>query len=202
MSNEKTKWIFDDGEGADSGAGDVTRALDGGFPDSTQVGGDEPTVSIPAAERPVSDKTEIFTRGNADKFSGAATFDLDSDPVTGWLVVVRGPGLGQSIPLGTGMNSVGRGESARVSLPFGDRLISSDDHIRIIYDDAERTFLVSHGSGKNVSRVNGQLLANTLPLEDEAVIELSKVTRVMFKQFCDREFDWADLDLAKSSSDA
>lgn len=203
MSNEKTKWIFDDGDGADSGAGgEMTKALDGGFTDSTVVGSDDPTVTLGPGDRPVSDKTEIFTRGNADKFSQDSSFDLDSDPVTGWLVVVKGPGLGRSIPLGTGMNAVGRGDSARVSLPFGDRLISSDDHIRIIYDDAERTFLVSHGSGKNVSRVNGQLLANTLPLEDEAVIELSKVTKVMFKQFCDTRFDWADLDPSNSPSDA
>jgi hypothetical protein len=92
------------------------------------------------------------------------------------------------------MNTLGRGSDARCSLPFGDTLISSDDHLRIIYDDADRAFLVAPGSGKNVSRLNGQLLTQTMPLEDGSLIELSKRTKVRFRPFCGAHFDWSDLE--------
>lgn len=200
MSSDKTKWIFDD----DAGGGgnertvrpnDLTETLDptGTFNDKTLVG-DEPTVALDSPSGGGSDKTEIYTRGNADKFADKSGFDADSDPVTGWLVVVKGPGLGHSARLGTGMNIVGRGKDARCALPFGDTLISSEDHVRIIYDEDDRQFFIAHGAGKNVSRVDGQILMNTMSLEDGATISLSKVTTVRFRAFCGPEFDWADLE--------
>jgi len=201
MSNEKTKWIFDDAD-SDGTPSELTETLDGaGAEEATHVGNNEPTVHLSPSAPAGSDKTQIFTRGNADQFAEISGFSEDSDPVTGWLVVVKGPGLGQSVSLGSGMNTVGRGKDARVSLPFGDTLISSEDHIRIIYDDADRAFFVSHGSGKNISRVNGQLLANTLALETDSVIELSKVTKVVFKQFCSQDFDWSDLDQSAAKAE-
>ncbi|WP_299845582.1 FHA domain-containing protein [uncultured Roseovarius sp.] len=208
MSNDKTKWIFDETQGGKSPENtvrpsDLTETLDtDGFDDKTFVGGDEPTVQLDGPAKPASDKTEIFTRGNANQFEAKSGFDADSDPVTGWLVVVKGPGLGHAVSLGTGMNIVGRGSSARCSLPFGDNLISSEDHIRIIYDEDDRKFFIAHGSGKNVSRVNGQILMNTMSLEDDAVVELSKVTKVMFKAFCGSGFDWSDLDKASAASES
>lgn len=199
MSNDKTKWIFDDA-GANaanvgrSSAADMTETLDStGMNNATYVGNNEPTVHVPNTEDADNEKTQIYTRGAAKNIAETEGVDND-DPVTGWLIVVRGPGTGYSVPLGTGMNHVGRGSDARVSLPFGDTLISSQDHVRIIYDDAERVFLVAHGSSKNITRVNGQLLTNTLPLEDNSVLELSKLTRVVFKQFCGTDFDWTDLE--------
>jgi hypothetical protein len=196
VSNDKTKWIFDDSTDQRSGArqpdnaGEYTETLDNNrFSNTTHVGNDEATVHLSDGPGAHSEKTQIYTGASAD-----AGFATDSDPVTGWLVVVKGPGLGQSVALGAGMNTIGRGKGSRAALAFGDMQISSDDHVRIIYDDAERQFFISHGSGKNISRVNGQLLANTMPLENDSVIELSKATRVVFKQFCGAGFDWADLE--------
>lgn len=115
------------------------------------------------------------------------------DPVTGWLVIIEGPGKGNAIGIGTGLNRIGRSTSERVALPFGDTLISSEDHLRIIYDDEGRSFLVVPGSGKNVSRVNGQIIAAPMVLENYVVLQLSKVTKVRFAAFCGTEFDWSDL---------
>ena len=199
MSSDKTKWIFDDapaGGSDNTSIDELTETLDnthGAFQGRTMVG-DEPTVQLTEGSMPASDKTQIYTRANAEKFEAPSGFSDGIDPVTGWLVVVKGPGLGASITVGTGMNIVGRGNDVRCSLPFGDTLISSDDHVRIIYDEDERKFFIGHGSGKNVSRVNGQLLMNTMALEDGDVINLSKVTTVMFRAFCTADFDWAELD--------
>ncbi|MEM7710575.1 MAG: FHA domain-containing protein [Pseudomonadota bacterium] len=208
MTNEKTKWIFDDGDDAADAGGkipgnEMTESLDGpSYSDPTFVGSDAPTELV---DRGVKDdapeKTTIYTSRNAKQHQEPAGFADDSDPVTGWLVVVKGPGLGQSVALGAGLNGVGRGAAARVSLPFGDTLISSDDHVRIIYDDADRAFYIAHGSGKNISRVNGQLLANMLPLETDSRIELSKATTVVFKPFCSTDFDWSDIDTDQAATE-
>ena len=91
------------------------------------------------------------------------------------------------------MNVVGRAEGCRVALPFGDQTISGDDHLRIIYDDSSRTFLLAPGTGKNITRVNGQVVTATMALPNRSVIELSKKTVVRFMAFCDDGFDWSDL---------
>lgn len=197
MSNDKTKWIFDDAPESTKRPNDVTETLDNtsaSFDDKTIVGGDEPTVQLTSLQEEAKlERTQIYTRGNAAQFESQAGYDDDSDPITGWLVVVKGPGLGRGSTLGSGMNIVGRSAESRCALPYGDTLMSSDDHIRIIYDEDTRKFFVSHGSGKNVSRVNGEILMNTMPLTDGSVINLSKVTTVMFKAFCGEGFDWSDL---------
>ena len=45
---------------------------------------------------------------------------IETDPVAGWVVVVKGPGRGNFSPVFVGMNSLGRDASQRVSLSFGD----------------------------------------------------------------------------------
>lgn len=207
MTNEKTKWIFDEGDGkggkaGGSGASDMTETLGGSGIEPTYAGSTDPTVQIPMGgdkSAAGADKTTIYS-GRSDAKAPEAGFAEGTDPVVGWLVVVKGPGLGNAVPLGAGMNTIGRGPDARASLPFGDSMISGEDHIRIIYDDAERSFFIAHGAGKNISRVNGQLLANTLPLENDALIDVSKWTQLRFKQFCGPDFDWSEVDV--SGSDA
>lgn len=189
MSNDKTQWIFDENGPEQSKGGEMTESLEGGpMRGGTFVGSDEETELVGGPIGAGAEKTTIYHAGD-----GAEGLAEDVDPVTGWLVVVKGPGVGRSVALGAGMNAVGRGAEARVSLPFGDRQISSEDHVRIIYDDAGRSFFIAHGSGTNVSRVNGQLLATTLPLEPDATIQLSKATTVVFKPFCSPDFDWTDV---------
>lgn len=184
MSNDKTKWIFDDPSTPSSNDdGDFTENVsnDRRF-DATHVGNNDVTVAI---------------GGGAD--SGKTVFgfsegvDEGVKPVTGWLVIVKGPGAGRAVALAGGMNAIGRADAAAVPLPFGDRMISSQDHIRIIYDDQERSFMIVPGTSGNVSRVNGQILANTMPLTENDQIQLSKATVVVFKPFCSAAFDWSDV---------
>lgn len=124
---------------------------------------------------------------------GSEGDDAVDDPVTGWLVVIEGPGKGRAITVGAGLNRIGRSTDERVALPFGDALISAKDHLRIIYDDEARNFLVVPGSGKNVSRIDGRIIAAPMPLENYAILQLSKATRVRFTAFCGAGFDWSQV---------
>ncbi len=201
MTNDKTKWLFEHTEDpANSGLSDpggaFTENLGAGghgyddptYVDPSRSGSETPTVFVENADG----KTEIFHSGKAfDELSG----DLEelSDPVVGWFVVVKGPGIGRSVPIGAGMNMVGRDDNVRMSLPFGDKLISGKDHVRVIYDDESRQFLIAPGSGTNITKMNKRIVATPLELTEHAVIELSKRTHVRFVPFCNESFDWSDL---------
>ena len=65
-----------------------------------------------------------------------------ADPPVGWLVVVRGPGKGNALALGYGMNAVSRGASSRMGLDFGDDNISRANHARLAYEPRERRKLL------------------------------------------------------------
>lgn len=193
MTKDKTSWldlddddVFDGGNtGGDTGGPAYTETLDTPGGAATHI---EPTGPIGNDARttlePTVEKTQIHLDGD---------FGDDTAPVTGWLVVIKGPGLGKSIPLSAGMNTIGRDPQSAVPFDFGDNKISGQDHLRLIYDDANRVFLVAPGGGRNLSRLNGQIITQTIELQSHAMLDLSPETRVCFVAFCGEQFDWSDL---------
>jgi hypothetical protein len=121
----------------------------------------------------------------------AAPTSAAKGPVTGWLVVIEGPGKGQSIELGYGMNIVGRGAANRVVLGFGDDQISQDDHFRIAYDDTQRRFHLVPGRGTNLVYVAGNPLLAPLPLETGSDLSVG-ATRLRFVALCGDDWAWPD----------
>lgn len=193
MGNDKTSWLNLDededllGQEATDFSDDLPYQKTTATSDQYQPTGgsynDAQTVLEPGVE-----KTQFALDVGQDDIDGEGF-----DPVVGWLVVVKGPGIGNSITLGAGMNTLGRDENENICIGFGDKLISGSDHLRIIYDDANRAFFLAPGSGRNISRVNGQIIAQTMPMENYALIELSKKTHVRFVAFCNEQYDWAEL---------
>ena len=114
------------------------------------------------------------------------------DPPTGWLVVVRGPGQGQVLTLGSGMNAIGRGEPSRVRLDFGDDSVSASNHARLIYEPRRRRWLLSHGDGTNLTYLNDEVVVETVEIESGAEIQIGE-TILRFQAFCSAKFDWSDI---------
>ncbi len=112
-----------------------------------------------------------------------------SDPVTGWLVVVAGPGTGRSLELGFGMNIVGRGSGNRIVLDFGDDQISQDDHFRIAYDGANRKFHLIPGRGTNLVYVEGSPLLTPVEMAGIGVLTVGATT-LRFVPLCTAEWSW------------
>ncbi|MDJ0948651.1 MAG: FHA domain-containing protein [Alphaproteobacteria bacterium] len=154
---------------------------------------EEPTtdrVGAPAGGEP---KTQIVgrPRGGAEEEAGEARH-MD-DPVVGWVVVVKGPGRGASVPLGYGMNSIGRAAGERVCLDFGDEQISRSQHAIITYDPRGRKYFVQHGGGKNLTYLGeDQPVLTPVELFGGEEITLGE-TALRFVPFCGKEFDWQDL---------
>ena len=117
--------------------------------------------------------------------------DIDADPVAGWLVVVNGPGRGGFRPIFVGVNSVGRDASQRISLNFGDEMISREEHAFIAYDDEARRFYLQHGGKANLVRLRKSPVLSPTELEPYDLVRIGKTT-LLFIPFCGSEFAWND----------
>lgn len=139
-------------------------------------------------------KTRILSphRRPANEAPAAAT-DAMADPPVGWLVVVRGPGKGNVLTLGNGMNAIGRGTSSRVRLDFGDANVSRANHARVAYEPGQRQWLLSHGDGSNLTYLNGEVVMAAVEITSGAEIQIGDTT-LRFQAFCSQEFDWPDVD--------
>lgn len=137
-------------------------------------------------------RTRILRRGSASEDEGAAGGDSMDDPVVGWVVVVDGPGRGTSLPLGYGMNSIGRSKGERICLDFGDEQISRSRHAVITYDPRGRKYFVQHGGGRNLTYLGGdQPVLTPVELKGGEEIVLGE-TKLRFVPFCGESFDWQD----------
>lgn len=119
--------------------------------------------------------------------------DPMADPVTGWLVVIAGPGKGRVCRLGNGANSLGRGEGARVRIDFGDDGISREGHAVLTYDPRGRKYYLQHGGGVNLTYLGDEPVLAPTPLAPMQVISLGATT-LRFVPLCGPDFDWQDLE--------
>lgn len=111
------------------------------------------------------------------------------DPVVGWLVVIDGAGKGSDFSLGYGANSIGRGDSERVALNFGDKQISRNSHATLTYDPKSSKFYIQGGGGRNLTYMNDEVVLTPIDLEDGAVIQVGE-TKLKFVGFCGADFNW------------
>jgi len=141
-------------------------------------------------------KTRPFRPGSdAEAAAPVVSGDDDAmqDPVSGWLVVVDGPGKGQFCRLGYGLNTLGRGENSRVRINFGDNEISRESHATLTYDPRGRKFYLQHGGGLNLTYLGDEPVLSPTPIEALQHIVLGRTT-FRFMPLCGPEFDWQDLD--------
>jgi hypothetical protein len=117
--------------------------------------------------------------------------DVQGDPVTGWLVVMKGPGRGNFRPVYPGMNAIGRDPSQRISLSFGDDTISREEHAFITYDDEQRRFYIQHGGKANLIRVGDQPVLVPTELKANDLVRIGKTT-LRFVPLCGSDFSWSE----------
>ena len=158
------------------------------------IDGATEVVGIDVDARTVRIDASEADQGDGRPNAGTSVRDPMADPPVGWLVIARGPGKGNVLTLGRGLNVIGRGSTMRVSIDFGDVTISRTNHARIIYDPRDRRFLLSHGDGTNLTYLNDKLVMQPEPLESGSEIQFGETTRVRFQGLCGTEFDWRDAD--------
>ncbi len=109
----------------------------------------------------------------------------------GWIVVVEGPGRGESFSLLTGMSQIGRGEDQAIQLDFGDNSISRTNHAAIVYDPETKEFLLGHGGKSNIVRLNNKPVITNESIKTGDLIKIGE-TVLRFVALCDKSFNWAD----------
>ena len=145
-------------------------------------------------------KTEVYRPGQAHvPAAGAAPAggpadavpDPMADPPVGWLVVVAGPGKGHVVTLGNGVNTIGRDRTERVSLDYGDKMISRAGHGSVTYDPRGRKFYVQHGGGTNLTYVDDEPVLAPRELAPLAHVQMG-ATVLRFVPLCGSGFSWED----------
>ena len=143
---------------------------------------------IPSASDPVL--TRVILPGDLGDHE-IAVGDPMNDPPVGWLVIVDGPGKGHVATLGIGSNSIGRDPAERVSLHYGDEMISRANHGTITYDPKGRKFYVQHGGGKNLTYVDDEPVLAPRELEPLTQVQIGN-TVLRFVPLCGSEFSWGN----------
>ena len=131
-------------------------------------------------------------RRAAPEWDRGSRRDAMDDPPSGWLVIVNGPGKGNALTLGYGMNSIGRAADERVCLDFGDDRISRKDHASITYDSQGRKFYVQQGRGRNLVYMEDEVVLTPAQLLPFAKLSIGETT-LRFVPLCGESFDWSDL---------
>lgn len=109
------------------------------------------------------------------------------EPVTGWLVGVRGEYKGNSFNLKTGVNVISRDASAYVCLKK-DAQVSRGKHATIIYEPKKKVFYI--GEGENtMTYCNDELVCGKQELKSYDSIEIGGGS-YLFIPFCGEQFDW------------
>lgn len=147
----------------------------------------EEATQLVRAVPPAMGAAQLASAGQSD--SERAKSILEVGPVVGWLVVVAGPGVGRSVEITSGVNSIGRGTGEQLRLNFGDSEIHRERHAVVIYDPKSRRFFIKAGDVRNLTYVDEQLLLEPTELKGGEAIIIGQ-TRLSFVPFCGPAFGW------------
>lgn len=119
------------------------------------------------------------------------TTSASAHMAVGWLSIIAGPGLGTSLPLGYGANSLGRAENERICLNFGDQQISRQGHAIVTYEPRGKTFYLQNGGGHNLTYLDDAPVLTPTEMKNHSKITVGETT-LYFTQLCGDAFDWQD----------
>ncbi len=136
----------------------------------------------------------LFDEEQKSSGSGRAKFPVAV------VMVTKGPGLGESFVVKSGMSQIGRAEGQAVQLDFGDMAISRENHAAIVYDPKEHTLLLGHGGKSNIVRLNGKPVVTTSDLTSGDEIEIGE-TQLRIVALCSKEFNWEIAESAEGSDE-
>ena len=122
-----------------------------------------------------------------DGMQTVAFYDTVTEPVTGWLVCIKGECFGESFEIKAGRNNIGRGTNMDVAL-LREMSVSRDKHAVIVFDPMNLKFLIQSGEN-GLTYVNEELLMGVKELKANDKIMLGTAI-FMFVPFCGENFDW------------
>ena len=165
-------------------------------PDGAPSEGTRPDMAGTSAPAQRPARTRLLGFGAAATDLADPLGDLSASPAQakfpcGWLVIVDGPGKGESFALHAGVAQIGRGSDQAISLDFGDRAISREQHAAVAYDPEVGKFYLGHGGKANIIRLNDRPVLSTEEMAHGDMIRIGE-TILRFAAFCDQSFGWGE----------
>ena len=113
------------------------------------------------------------------------------EPVTGWLVCVRGEHFGEDFRLKTGRNFIGRSTGMDVAI-IKDSAVSREKHAAVVYEPKGNSFLIMPGDSKELCYLNDSVVLTPAELKSNDVLTLGN-TDLMFIPCCSQGFIWENV---------
>lgn len=110
------------------------------------------------------------------------------EPVTGWLVCIEGPQMGQDYRIVSEKNFIGRAEDMHIRI-IGDNTISRRNHAVIVYDPKKRNFFLLPGDASGLAYHNNEAVYSPTELSPYDVIQLGR-SIFIFIPLCGVHFEW------------
>ncbi|AMA73488.1 MULTISPECIES: FHA domain-containing protein [Aneurinibacillus] len=110
------------------------------------------------------------------------------EPVTGWLVCIEGPQIGQDYRIMAEKNFIGRSEEMHIRI-IGDNTISRRNHAVIVYDPKKRNFFLLPGDASGLAYHNNEAVYSPVELTAYDVIQLGR-SKFIFIPLCGSHFEW------------
>ncbi|WP_339158682.1 FHA domain-containing protein [Paenibacillus sp. FSL W8-0186] len=109
-------------------------------------------------------------------------------PVTGWLVCVEGPQMGQDYRILAEKNFIGRAEEMQIRI-IGDNAVSRRNHAVIVYDPKKRNFYLLPGDASGLAYHNNEAVYTPVELNAYDLIQLGR-SKFVFVPLCGPHFEW------------
>ena len=131
------------------------------------------------------------TKGRTTDTKTVAFYNTGAvEPVTGWLVCIKGESVGASYNLKAGKNTIGRSIEMNVALTE-EISVSREKHAIIIFDPKNSKFYVQAGETDNLSYLNDEILMTVSELKAYDKLQLG-AAEFIFVPFCSDKFSWND----------
>ncbi len=142
--------------------------------------------TVPAWD-PEDDMNTI--RGNIDGV------DIQKTLVVGWLVATKGIYTGESFPIISGRNFIGRNKNYSVNLEK-DKTVSRSRHAIIIFEPKTRVFFVAPGDSTELFYLNDKVVLGSEEIKAYDRLKIGD-TELLFIPLCGENFAW-DIELRKN----
>lgn len=125
-----------------------------------------------------------------DKTVAFYNFSNDVEPVVGWIVCVKGEYMGESFPLKSGRNNIGRSLSMDIALAK-EKSVSREKHAAIVFEPHQKKTFIQGGESSGLTYVNDELVMMFRELSDYDTITLGE-SKFVFIHFVGDKFSWED----------
>ena len=144
--------------------------------------------SLHAAVQKAVSGSEGKTVGFFSASVGAVS--VNSEPVVGWLVCIKGKHFGESFNIGAGRNAIGRSDTNKIIFAK-DESVSRNKHAWITYEPKKREFFIQPGESSGLSYLNGDNIMESKKLQANDVLEFGN-GQYMLIPLCGENFTWED----------